>query len=614
MFDLLWVILFVVLFIRISSLSGRISTLEWKLGKKETAPAAQNAPVVGQNPVVQAAPAAEQVVTPTASPFIEWLKENWLSKLGVLLILIGFGWFISYAFVHNWIGPVGRVALGFVVGAVLCALGALRMSKDSVQANVLLVLGSVMVMMTGYASRVVYDFFSPGAILLLSAMVASYITTLALTYDREKLAVYGVVVAMAAPLFTHAVTPSVIGLFLYLAVVSVASVWVSVWRKWGTVNVAALFGVLVYAAPFVFGLESLSEPEKVTVVFITSMLSLLYFVVNVLGIVKTGEAVEKHAVYVAIANSLLIFSVVTALVVEEFQSLLFAGWMIIFAAGSLYVSAHIKRQTFFYIYAMVSVLFLGVVTAIELSGPVLTIAFMLEAAIITLLTFVMTKKLVNSAYMSLLMIVPALLSLESFDQSAWGLSIFHKDSAVIILMTILFLVLGFFLMKRYKQGIHDEAVHTFYVILNCVGAVYGFAFIWLGTHALWYTDLATILSLALYTVVGIVAYIQGALVEQNSLKKFGAGVLLLVIIRLVLIDVWQMPLAPRIITFMLIGVLLVSTAFIGRKKKEHAIEVPATPVVPSSTPASVNTDTAEAASERYPDLFPKQTNHEETQG
>jgi len=371
---------------------------------------------------------------------------------------------------------------------------------------------------------------------------------------------------------------------------------------------------LIYAAPFVFGLESLSEPEKVMVIFITSMLSLLYFVVNVLGIVKTGETVEKHAVYVAVANSLLIFSVITSLVVEELQSLLFAGWMIIFAAGSLYVSAHIKRQTFFYIYALVSVLFLGVATAIELSGPVLTIAFMLEAAIITLLTFVMTKKLLNSAYMSLLMIVPALLSLESFDQSAWGLSIFHKDSAVIMLMTILFLVLGFFLMKRYKQGVHDEAVHTFYVILNCVGAAYAFAFIWLGTHALWYTDLATILSLALYTVVGIVAYIQGALVEQNALKKFGAGVLLLVIVRLVLIDVWQMPLAPRIITFMLIGVLLVSTAFIGRKRKEHTVASPVTPEGSVGATGAVDAATTDTASERYPDLFPKQTNHEETRG
>jgi hypothetical protein len=39
--------------------------------------------------------------------FFEWIKEDWLMKLGALLLLIGFGWLASYAFLHNWIGPHG---------------------------------------------------------------------------------------------------------------------------------------------------------------------------------------------------------------------------------------------------------------------------------------------------------------------------------------------------------------------------------------------------------------------------------------------------------------------------------------------------------------------------
>jgi hypothetical protein len=41
--------------------------------------------------------------------------------------------------------------------------------------------------------------------------------------------------------------------------------------------------------------------------------------------------------------------------------------------------------------------------------------------------------------------------------------------------------------------------------------------------------------------------------------------------RLLLVDIWQMALAGKIITFFVIGTLLISTAFIGKGKKQETI-------------------------------------------
>jgi uncharacterized membrane protein len=574
MSELLFLVAFIIFITSFFNMSARIRVLEKKVAT--WAPTTSSPTAVPTSVPIHTATTSAPVATHTmpraaaseqSSQLGTWLKENWLSKLGVLLILIGFGWFISYAFVHNWIGPVGRVALGMILGAVLCALGAWRIAKDSVQANIFLVLGSAIVMMTGYAARVIYDFFSPETILLLSAFVAVYIGTLAVKYNRENLAVYGTLVALVAPLFTYATDPSVVGLYLYLAVVSIASVAVSMWRSFGGVNVAALYGVLLYAAPMIFGLDaSITEPDKIIVVVILSLLSLMYFVVNIFDIVRRGESIERNAVLVAIGNSLLIFGVVTTLVVEELRSLMLAGWMIIFAAGSLYVSANLKKQTFFYIYALIAIFFLGVATTIELAGPVRTIAFMLEGAIIVLLTYTMTKKLQNSAYMALIMCVPALATANSLNGAYWEQGILHADAFVVLLMSVLLFVLGYFFIKQYRAGVDSPIIQTVYIILSYVGAYYAFSYIWLASHALWQNDIATIASLTVYTVVGVVTYLQGAFTDGRPLKRFGSVVLVLVILRLVLIDVWAMPLAPRIVTFILIGILLVSTSFIGRKK------------------------------------------------
>ena len=54
--------------------------------------------------------------------FSAWMKEDLLLKFGALLLLIGFGWLTTYAFLNNWIGPMGRITLGIIVGSFFIML------------------------------------------------------------------------------------------------------------------------------------------------------------------------------------------------------------------------------------------------------------------------------------------------------------------------------------------------------------------------------------------------------------------------------------------------------------------------------------------------------------
>ena len=601
MLSTIGIVIAVVLFINQSSLSSRIAKLEKQL-RERSSPVVVPQPSVGPVPTYADAaftepPAVKKDVVvseETPNEATEWLRNNWLSVLGVLMVLIGFGWFVSYAFVHNWIGPVGRIALGLGLGAVLVLIGAWRMGASAVQSNILIVLGSAIVLMTAYAARVVYDFFTPELVLAFSFLVGACVTTLSAVYNREKLAVYGVLVALGAPLLTHAPEPSVVGLFAYLAVVSAASLWVSALKGWGTVNFASIVGLLLYCAPFVFGYAgAVPEDQKFLVVVITLTLALMYFVANVIGVVRNKEDSTNSAAYIAIANSILIFSVINTLAIEEMRSLLLAGWMIVFAIGSAVVSMKTEKQVFFYIYSLVATFFLGVATALELHGPVLAIAFSVEATVISVMTYFVTRDLSKGAYMSFLMFVPGALALQSMTSPAWSTGIMHDDAVVLFLASALFFALGFFFSAQYRSETHPEAVRTIYRTHTILGACFAFALIWLANHALFMDDFAVIVSLAVYTVVGIAAYLIGTFGSRNTVKYFGAVVLVLVIARLLIVDIWQMPLAPRIVVFIVIGILLVSTAFIGRKKPQAATVAEAPTAIPSNlmpptyTPPSV---------------------------
>lgn len=92
--------------------------------------------------------------------------------------------------------------------------------------------------------------------------------------------------------------------------------------------------------------------------------------------------------------------------------------------------------------------------------------------------------------------------------------------------------------------------------------------LWLSLHAGLKNDsLAVMFSLVIYTIIGLISYFYGLVNVKNGLRLYGGVLIGFVVARLFLIDVWKMEIAGRIITFFFVGVLLVSTAFLGRRRQ-----------------------------------------------
>ncbi len=56
--------------------------------------------------------------------------QKWLLIAGVIITVLGVGWFLKYSFDQNWIGPAGRVALAYLGGIAFLAGGELFRRRD----------------------------------------------------------------------------------------------------------------------------------------------------------------------------------------------------------------------------------------------------------------------------------------------------------------------------------------------------------------------------------------------------------------------------------------------------------------------------------------------------
>jgi hypothetical protein len=242
-------------------------------------------------------------------------------------------------------------------------------------------------------------------------------------------------------------------------------------------------------------------------------------------------------------------------------------WLIIFGIGAFMLQVFTKNTSAFYVYASLCIVMLGAMTVSELEAQVRVMALVFECTAVTLIAFFVLKNLRIAQGVSALFVVPALL--ESITSPLWKHSVFHEDFFVLFLMSVSLLGIGtFFALVSTRSGDDDTKAYSGAVLI--VGTLYAYGLLWLSLHA-WFDSaaVAIMLSLFVYTIIGIVTYYYGLASGQRGVRLYGGVLLGFVVGRLLLIDVWEMILAWRIVTFFVIGTMLIATAFLGRKNRHE---------------------------------------------
>lgn len=504
--------------------------------------------------------------TATPNQLIEWVKNDFMVKLGSFLLLIALGWFVSYAFANNWIGPAGRIALGLLFGVSVIGLGVWRIKTMVHQGGIFTMVGATTVLLTIFAAREIYDFFTPASSLLIMFLTVAFVAFVSVRYQSQALAVAGIVMGAVAPLLTAATNPDVFLLFSYLTVVVLGTIWVVFFTGWSSLTPVSLVAVTLYGLSYMF--SNTSGPERDIALLFAFFYTALFFVTNVVSVVRRpGVKHQQAQVFTAVATAAYISSWIFFVVTTTLHSLLFSAWALVFAIGAYLVYMFTDNRLVFYLYGATSAGLIGAATAAELSGPALTIAFIIEIGILVVLVSMLRipSQIIRSVL--LLFFVPGFLSISSVESRAWLEGIIHGDMVVLVLMAVTLLMVGLFLYSVAKK--EDKKDSTGPVCITVAG-IYAVIIIWLSLHTLMPDSTATMFSLVIYTIAGLTLFIRGQFISGMYMRNTGAVLIVLVVGRLLFIDVSDMPLAVRIVTFFVIGILLISTAFM--RKKIHPTE------------------------------------------
>lgn len=123
-----------------------------------------------------------------------------LAVVGGVALFLGGVFFLGLAFSRGWIGPEARVAIGLVAGVAVFTLGGwLLRGPRQIVAHVLVAVGIGVFSLALFAATRLHGFFPPEFGVAAALVAAAGAAALAVRYDAQLIAVFGLVAVLASP-------------------------------------------------------------------------------------------------------------------------------------------------------------------------------------------------------------------------------------------------------------------------------------------------------------------------------------------------------------------------------------------------------------------------------
>ena len=181
-----------------------------------------------------------------------WLGGTWLNRVGALVLVVGIGFFLKYAFDHRWIQPAGRVALGLAAGVALLLVGErLHRAAYRIPAQGVVAAGIATLYLSVYAAYGFYQLIPQAPAFVFMVLVTATGLALALFHDARPIAILANLGGFLTPILLGSDRDAAIALFTYLAVLDAGMLASAYWRRWPELPALSfVFTQLLYWAWF----------------------------------------------------------------------------------------------------------------------------------------------------------------------------------------------------------------------------------------------------------------------------------------------------------------------------------------------------------------------------
>ena len=530
--------------------------------------------------------------TPLAQADLESrIGSHWLNRIGITAVLVGVSYFLKFAFDNNWIGASGRVTIGLLSGiAVVVWSESFRWRDYRVFSYSLKAVGIGVLYLSLWAAFQLYHLVPAGVAFVAMLAVTAATAVLALAQDAEILAAFALAGGFLTPVLLSTGENHELQLFGYVAILDAATLVLVTYKAWQRLLVLSFASTLLLYIAW-YGEYYAGSELGWTLAFAT-----LFFAMFAVGPLVARPAMQEEgtnkvsliALFLALVNAGVYFMEVYAMYegVNKTATAWFAlGLAAVYLGLSRLAAPHYgeaAQQAIRLLHLGLAIAFVTIAIPIRLDAHWITIGWLVEAGFLLWLGDRIRSDLLNAfALAALALGVARLLVFDNFSTTTLLFNTRMMTYAIAIA------VLGGVAWAAGKRG--DDASETVSagasVALNLLAIIalsrevadfYWRQMAQATPHPMRWNpaDYARIRSVqiardftysALWMAYGAMLMIAGFW-RRSAFVRWQALVLIaLTIGKVFIFDVSELDRGYRIVSFIVLGVLLLAISFVYQR-------------------------------------------------
>ena len=564
----------------------------------------------------------EQLSTPKATPIDNLPRKNinrrpnwnnehleaqiggtWLNRIGVVAFVLGMGFFLKYAFENNWIGPAGRVAIGLLIGIILLTGGELAQKKQYEKFAQGITGGGIAVLyLSIFAAFQFYELIPQLPAFALMILVTATAVLLAVRYSAMAIAILGVTGGFLTPFLLSTGEANAVALFTYIAILDLGILATAYFQNWRVLNYLSY--IFTQSVILLWLIETSGEglwTRQIIFTVFFLIFACLSFFHNILH-KKQTQAADLALIFL---NAGVFFGLSYFNLEHDYQAFLglFAALMAIiyFSLGYLTLQANKEDRNLTLTFLGVSLIFLTLAIPIQLTGHWITAGWSAEGAVLLWLGFKTGSiKTRYGAWAVLVLVIIRLLGYDTYlDLYAHYLSPLEGKPPVLYTpflnaKTLTFLAgIGSFLISAWLYSFNRDKARPWEARAGTILAIVAnLLILWLLSSEItayfdsrrileynsrgtfnpgsqsWDNEEAKQLTLsAVWALYSILLVVIGILKKYKPIRIFAIVLFGVTILKVFLFDLSNLDTIYRIMSFLILGVILIGVSFLYQKFK-----------------------------------------------
>ncbi|HYP50270.1 MAG TPA: DUF2339 domain-containing protein, partial [Pyrinomonadaceae bacterium] len=317
----------------------------------------------------------------------KFIGENLISKIGIVITVLGVAIGAKYAIDHNLISPLARILLGYLFGIGLFFF-AVRLKDKYLNFSAVLFSGATAIMyFITFAAYSYYALIPQIPAFALMFFFTDVAVGAALKYNRQVIAHIGLVGAYAIPFLLGGDSGNFAFLFGYIAIINIGILAISIKKYWKSLFYSSF--IFTWATFGGWYLNSYRGEEQFSLGFLFLSIFFLIFYASFLAyklISKEKLAVEN--VSLLLANSFVLYSFGYSILNSTEGARQFLGLFTLFngaihlSVGYIIRKLGLAGRDVFDLLMALFLIFNTIAIPVELDGNWVTLLWTAQAAIL----------------------------------------------------------------------------------------------------------------------------------------------------------------------------------------------------------------------------------------